>query len=307
MPEPVIRIEPAWDDAGAVRRLIESRGPFPTLAEFEAYGDVGTLSWFRERWAVDSVAFFPEAQPILHNPNFVEAARRVSRAAVIRPQIVILNLMGPQPAGAPHVDTPSFRGLPRGKTPTPLLVLMGASGLFRRWSVPIASAIAWWYDGPAGDFEYWPQGPQGPVARETAPFGNVALVGDNDTMFHRVGAIGDPAHYLPPGSFTHAAELHYRPDGSADAIEAGALRWHYPRGQLRISLLWKAHAFADERAAALHDDHSDDLTPERVALVFAEDLARRGIRAAKPSHPFGDAGWMRLLAETYPIPGPRHS
>jgi len=303
-PAPVIRIDPAWGDPDAVRALIERRGPFPTLFEFENYGAMTMIPWFRERWAVDGVAHFPDAEPVLHNPHFVDAARKVSAAQIVRPQTVIVNLMGPQPAGAPHVDTPSFRGLPRGETPTPLLVLMGASGLFRRWSVPIASAIAWWYDGPAGGFEYWPAGPEGPIASEQAPFGNVALVGDNDSMFHRVGAIGRPADFPPAGRFTAGAHLHFRPDGSADVIEAGEMRWHYAPGALRLSILWKAYAFADARAAALHDERSDDLTPERIAAIFAADLARRGIALAEPTHPFRDAAWLRGLGEAYPLARP---
>ncbi len=178
---------------------------------------------------------------------------------------------------------------------------MGASGLFRRWSVPISSAISWWYDGPAGAFEYWPQGPSGPVETEAAPFGNVAIVGDNDSMFHRVGAIGQPEDYPPLSAFTDSAELHYRPDASADVVDAAELRWHYPRGRLRLSILWKAHSFADQRAAALYDEHSDDLTPEGVVSVFSEDLARRGIALAESPHPFRDAAWLQALAQAYPL------
>jgi hypothetical protein len=216
-----------------------------------------------------------------------------------------VNLMGPQPGGAPHVDTPSFRGLARGETPTLLLVLMGASGLFQRWSVPIASAISWWYDGPAGAFEYWSEGPSGPVEAEAAPFGNVAIVGDNDSMFHRVGAIGEPGDFAPASAFTENAELHYWPDGSADVVDAGLVRWQYAPGQLRLSILWKAHSFADPRAAALYDEHSDDLTPERIVAVFSADLARRGIALAEPArHPFRDDAWLRGLAQAYPLERP---
>ena len=306
---PVIRIDPAWDDPVAVRGLIERRGPFPTVLRFESlglgnYGNMPILPWFRERWAVDGAAHFPEAEPILHNPHFIEASRKVSGAGVVRPQMVIVNLMGPQPCGAPHVDTPSFRGLPRGETPTLLLVLMGASGLFRRWSVPIASAISWWYDGPAGEFEYWSQGPSGPVETEAAPFGNVAIVGDNDSMFHRVGAVGQSEDFPPPSAFTESAHLHYQPDGSADVVDAGLVRWHHAPGQLRLSILWKAHSFADLRAAALYDEHADDLTPERIVAVFSADLARRGIALAEPAHPFRDAAWLRGLVQAYPLERP---
>ena len=305
---PVIRARPAWDDPDAVRALIASRGPFPTTIRFEDYGETlgeaTTLPWFRERWAVDGVADFTAAEPILHNPHFVAAARRSSGARVVRPQTAIVNLMGPQPAGPAHIDAPSFRGLRRGETPTLLLVVMGSSGLFERWRIAIASAIAWWYDGPAGEFEYWPQGPEAPSEVERAPFENAALVGDNDSMFHRVCAIGCPEEYAPAGAFSIHAELQLRPDGSAQVVEGGEVRWRYAPGRLRLSLLWKAHTFADEGAAAVCDGHEDDLGAERVLAVFGEDLARRGLRVPEPSHPFRDPVWLRAIAEAYPLRRP---
>jgi hypothetical protein len=305
---PVVRAEPAWDDPQAVRALIESRGPFPTTIHFEDYGttlgETTTLPWFRERWAVDGTAEFTAAEPVLRNPHFVAAAKRASGARVVRPQSLIVNLMGAQPAGPAHTDAPAFRGLRRGETPTLLLVLMGASGLFRRWAIPIASAISWWYEGPAGDFEYWPLGLGSPAEVERAPFGNVAIVGDNDTMFHRVGAIGRPEDIVPAGTFGIRAELHLQADGSAAVVEGGERRWHYAPGALRLSLLWKAHSFADERDAAVFDERSDDLDAERVLGVFADDLARRGIAVAEPSHPFRDPAWLAAIARAYPLQRP---
>jgi len=80
----------------------------------------------------------------------------------------------------------------------------------------------------------------------------------------------------------------------------GAVRWRYaPR--LRLSLPWKAHAFADERTAAVFDEHAADLTPERVVAVFADDLARRGLAVPEPAHPFRDPARLRAIAEAYPL------
>jgi len=305
---PIVRATPAWDDPDAVRALIESRGPFPTTIRFEDYGDAlgeaTTLPWFRERWAVDGVADFPEAAAILHNPHFVAAAKRSSGARIVRPQTAIVNLMGPQPAGPPHMDAPSFRGLRRSETPTLLLVVMKASGLFERWRVPIASAIAWWYEGPAGEFEYWPNGPDAPSEVEPAPFANAALVGDNDSMFHRVGAVGRPEEYAPAGAFSIRADLRLRPDGGGEVVEEGDVRWRFAPGRLRLSLLWKAHVFADERAAAVYDGHEDDLSAERVQAVFARDLARRGVAIPETSQPFRDPAWLGAIAAAYPLRRP---
>jgi hypothetical protein len=74
---------------------------------------------------------------------------------------------------------------------------MGRSGLFKRWAVQIAGALTWFYDQPDGDFDYWPHGPDAASAHEYGPFGNVALVADNDRMPHRVGRIGEtPRHSI---------------------------------------------------------------------------------------------------------------
>ena len=41
----------------------------------------------------------------------MEAARHLFGATVVRPTNLIVNVMGPMPAGGRHVDTPTFRGL----------------------------------------------------------------------------------------------------------------------------------------------------------------------------------------------------
>jgi hypothetical protein len=52
-------------------------------------------------------------------------------------------------------------------------------------------AIAWFYDGPGGGFDYWPDGPTGPMQTESAPFDNVAIVADTDsTLPLRWGVLG---------------------------------------------------------------------------------------------------------------------
>ena len=57
----------------------------------------------------------------------------------------------------------------------------------------IATAVAWFYEGEDGGFEYWPDGPeQAPSLHEGRIF-NTAIIGDNDRMFHRVRPTGDPA------------------------------------------------------------------------------------------------------------------
>ena len=91
-----------------------------------------------------------------------------------------MNVMGPMPEQGMHVDTPTFRGFTRGGTPIWLLVVMGMSGLFERWAVRVAGALTWFYERDDGEYEYWPRGLDAPSEDERGPFGNVALVADND-------------------------------------------------------------------------------------------------------------------------------
>ena len=117
------------------------------------------------------------------------------------------------PAGAAHLDIPTFRGLGRNGAPIWLLSIMGSTGLFSRWAVPVAAALTWVYE-EAGDgaYEFWPDGPSQPRSSVTAPFGNHALVGDNDYMFHRVAPIGDAEKWPLAQRFSIHARLEYRGD-----------------------------------------------------------------------------------------------
>jgi hypothetical protein len=74
---------------------------------------------------------------------------------------------------------------------------MGSSGLFEAWRVIQAEALVWFYEETGGNFDYWPEGLDGPMLSERSPFGNVAVIADNDRMYHRIGPVGDP-HGSPP-------------------------------------------------------------------------------------------------------------
>jgi hypothetical protein len=74
---------------------------------------------------------------------------------------------------------------------------MGSSGLFEAWRVVQADAISWFYEGTGGNFDYWPEGLDGPLLSKQPPFSNVTLIANNDRMYHRIGAIGDPTAELP--------------------------------------------------------------------------------------------------------------
>lgn len=69
---------------------------------------------------------------------------------------------------------------------------MGRSELFESWRIIQAGAVSWFYDGPGGNFEYWPEGLDGRMLSEQAPFRNVAIMADNDRLYHRIGRVGAP-------------------------------------------------------------------------------------------------------------------
>jgi hypothetical protein len=70
-----------------------------------------------------------------------------------------------------------------------------------------AGAISWFYEGTGGNFDYWSEGLDGPMLSEQPPFSNAPLIADNDRMYHRIGAIGDPNAELPRMSAS------FQPDG----------------------------------------------------------------------------------------------
>ncbi len=221
-----LRIEHAYPDLAQVWRLVEVNAPYRSMAGLDGYREYGMLSampWFREHWALDGRALVPGVDAIVHNPAFVEGARKVFGGGIVRPMTLLINLMGPMPAGTPHIDTPSFRGAERTNFPLWMLLVMGASGLFRRWSLAMAGTVSWFYDGEGGEFEYWPDGQNGPLVRERPPFGNAAVVTDSDRMYHRVAAIGRADQYLSEGNISASSELRREEKGAWRIVDGGTV------------------------------------------------------------------------------------
>ena len=149
--------------------------------------------------------------------------------------------------------------------------------MFEAWRVDIATAVAWFFAGEGGEFDYWPEGPTAPPERIAAPLDNRAVVGDNDVMFHRVAAVGSPNAQLPEGDGVRA-ELCYEPGEPAPwtIVDAGRTLARHPDRDVRVSVSWKAEVFVDAAAARVRDDHTDDLTLDRVLETFRADLGERG-------------------------------
>ena len=297
-----IVVSPAFEDRDAIGRMIQTHSPYPLMAALAGYGEMmgeDVSPWFRSNWALDGQAVDDDTMSLLHHEPFIEAAQRLFGAAVVRPVTIITNINGPMAAGAPHVDTPTFRGLKRSEVPVWLLVAMGASGLFQRWSVRVAGAITWFYDGDDGEYEYWPRGPEHDSESVRGPFGNLALIGDNDLMPHRVGRIGDHQSFATRVRVTQHATIRWtdrgdweitNPDGPPEAV---------PASDVRVSILWKALTFRDGREARVYDDHEDDLDLATIVNTLRADLAGRGHLIEEPSDPYRDREWSQLLTSVY--------
>lgn len=309
-PSRTIRLSPAYDGPGERREalwdLVVTNAPYPLMMALAGYdmdaGDFAAMPWFRRYWALEGQVLVPEAAPFFHSTRFLDAAREVSGSGHVRPARMMVNLMGPMAPGVAHLDTPTFRAT--GPVPLWMKLVMGASGLFERWWVPVCGAVSWFYDGGAGEYEYWPDGPGAPSRAETAPFGNVAVLADNDRMFHRVGAVAPHAARLAPGSVSGRAELH-RTGGGPPAgwrIVDGDTVTELAPDTVRVSILWAALCFPDAAAEARFEDHTDDLTVEHITDVFHVDLTRRGVPHEVPVDPATDDAWIRLLNREYPIP-----
>jgi len=294
-----MRIEPAFDDRALVRALFERHAPYRAIAAYAPDAGVdeahehpaGTvLPWFRADWAVGGKPLIDGAELILHNKRYLEAARAVFGTSCVQPEFVVVNLNAPGPAGFRHLDVPSFHGATRGHYPLPFLDAMRCSGLFEPWRVVHAGALAWFYDGAGGSFDYWPEGLEGPMRSEQPPFGNIALLSDTDSMYHRIGCVGTPGVALP--RISAAAQLHRDADGSWVIIEGGEARARYPDRAIRLSVLWKA-------AVGDCGERADSLTLDRIMHILATDLKERRLEFQLPSAPLTDGAWISLLKRVY--------
>jgi len=290
IPKPIC-IEPAFDDPEQVRALFERHAPYRTNAYYLPIrsGSSG-LPWFRGTWASGGEPLVAGAETILHNQLFIEAARTLFGTSRLRPSLVVVNVNAPMPAGPTHVDIPTFHGATRQQYPLGFLKAMGASELFERWRVIQAGAVSWFYDGPGGNFEYWPEGRDGPMRTERPPFRNVAIMADNDRMYHRIGRVGAPDAKLP--RMTAAAEIRPVGDGNWAIMENGETRATYPSAAIRLSLVWKADLETEA--------NFESLTLDRVMSIFIADLRQQGADFHVPADPLSDSGWMGLLDRSYP-------
>jgi len=298
IPKP-IRIKPAFENREQIRAMFDRHGPYQAIASYapdglpEGGSEEGkrpVLPWFRGDWVLGGEPLAEGAELILHNKMFLQAAKAVFGTSFVYPEFVAVNVSGPMPAGAAHTDNPSFYGATRVEYPLPFLRVMGSSGLFDSWRITRASTVSWFYEGMGGSFEYWPDGIDGPMCSEQPPFGNVAVCGDFDRTFHRIGFVGQGKAELP--EISAAAEIQPDNQGNWTVRENGQVRTVYPSRDIRFSILWKAEVRDGEY-------RPENLTLDRIMAIFTDDLRRRQVDFQVPSDPLCDTAWTLLLQRCY--------
>ena len=298
-----IRVDGVFDDPDVIRRLVQRNGPYRTMVSYlpasavrgqQATAGDGVPPHFRATWAAGGRPLADGAEVILHNARLLRAASQLFDAEVI-PKTVAVNVTVPMAAGNIHVDVPSFRGADRDRYPMQLLQAMAACGLFEDWRVAEAGAVWWSYQGPGGDYDYWPDGLDGPMRSEHPPFINSALVADNNRMYHRIGWIGDPAAAAPACSA--AAQISHDADGGWIIRDTGRAPVRYDDHDIRISILWKAQVRPGPESGT-----AAPLTPELITEIISADLTRRGVQASGQVASLSDQGWLDLVHSAYYVP-----
>jgi hypothetical protein len=289
----LVRYAPYWP----VQRYVSNDAEYAALSGGPKGVAMPVAPVFRGNWALPGEVL-PGVAPILHNERFVEAARRLFGAQLVRPTTVYVNLTHqmPFPQGPGHTDVPAFRGFDRTTYPITFLTLMGLSGLFEDARVKIATAVSWFYRGDDGGFEYWPDGPDGPSVVHEGDIWNTGVVADNDFMWHRALPVGHREDGLELISLD--AEL-VAEEGTWTIVHDGRAQRSFGREALRVSLSWKAVVFVDEAERKQHDEHSADLTASEVLHRFGRDLTSRGRQVVLRSDPFRDADFIGLLHDEY--------
>lgn len=325
LPRAPIFIDRVLSDPELVYELIERGGRYPTvqryltnLTEMAALSDAGRARdgshhdagsampiapWFRGDWALEARSASGEAEqleglePIFAHPEFIRAAKAMFNTELIEPFQVYLNLNTPMPRVDPgHLDVPSFRGFDRRTEPVWLLVTMMKSGLFEEFYIPTVTAVAWFYEGEAGGFRYYPDGPEGdPI--DLPARSNTAIVGDNDRMFHAVDRVGPKnAQILGGLSLESTIAL----EGDRYLVRDGEeLRATFERKEVRVSVSWKARAFRDANEKRLFDEGRELLSLEEVEARFMDALRERGIDVAPPDDLRHDERFMRVLNDAF--------
>ena len=312
----MIRLQPVFDDPGRVRSLVQEAGPFTSLAlaaqtkeEQERSGKARVPfvpPWFRRDLATHGEVHFPGGEELLHHAGYCDAALLVYPGAqIVDPTTVYVNVMGP--AAYPfvaHLDIPVFTHASRRNCPVWLLIAMFQSGLFVEQRVRLATAVTWFFDGPGGAFHYWPGGPAGPMLTERPPFDNVAVVADNEALYHGVGPLGSGVEGAGT-SLSVDATIHHESDTGRWSIRDPDPVVEYEPSDVRITISWKAEVFATDKERAVRRELFDAALPvDDIVARFVDDVRAGGIDPVVPDDPLHDQEWIELIQRAYPSAPP---
>ena len=313
LPRTPVVIDRVFEAPSIVEGLLRAHQPFwpvqrymTTNAEYATLSGSRTTSApiiapvFRGDWArLDDVR--EGIEPLLHHEPFVDGARRLFGAEIVRPHTVYVNLTWQLPfeQGRGHTDIPAFRGFDRTTVPIAFLTLLGQSGLFEaeRCRSPRPS--------PGSTRGRAAGSSTGPTVRRRRRCSTSTTSTtprswrDNDFMWHRVRPTGRPED----GMVTLTLDDELRTDdGPSWWIDsAGERLAEFDRSQVRVSLSWKADVFTDEADRRRHDEHLDDLDLTEVLRRLSEDLEARGLDPTPPiaDDPFHDEAFLDRLIDAY--------
>ena len=314
-PRRPVPVAAVFDDPTCVDRLLTDLAPYwPVQRYFANRAEYSTVSGqrssdgaeemviapvFRGDWAYDGDVR-AGVQSLLDHEPFVDAARRLFDAEIVRPHTVYVNLTWQLPfeQGRGHTDIPAFRGFDRTTVPIAFLTIMGQSGLFEAERVKVATAVAWFYEGTDGGFEFWPDGPGGASVVHEGDIHNTAIVADNDFMWHRVRPVGRPEDGMV--QLTTDSELRTDDGRTWTVGDADRELATFSRDSLRVSLSWKATVFTSEKDRRVHDEHLSDLDAGEVLRRLSEDLAAKGLDPTVPEvDPFSEPSFLDRLRDAY--------
>jgi hypothetical protein len=303
-----IHVDRLLDDPSVIRDLTERNAPYFPVQRYvrsdaehraiSAQGPMIVAPNFRGDWAYDR-PLIDGAEIFLNNRTLIEAAGRLFDTDLVRPQQVYSNLTWQLPfhQGKGHTDVPAFRGVDRTQYPIWFLHVMGRSGLFEDERIRIATAVAWFYEGEDGGFEYWPDGPNNSPRTHQGEIFNSAIVGDNDRMFHRVMPVGRVEDGMINGMSLETRLEHVHGDRWRIAESDTLAEPSWPA--IRISVSWKAMVFRDEAEQRMVDEHTCDITAEDALQRFYQDLERRGVEYRRPADPLRDPAFVETLSAIY--------
>jgi hypothetical protein len=164
--------------------------------------------------------------------------------------------------------------------------------------MPIATGVAWFGECKGGAFAFWPDGPAGPARTLPARHDTACLL-DTDSVFHGVDRVEESVP-LPP--VRPGARLRFEGDGHWLLVDGERVQARYRWDEIRFSVSWKAHCYADEAERRAAEEHDDDLELALILAILRDDLRRRGRLGAEV--PGESELAQRLIDEYVRFPAP---